>query len=248
MCGVMRTASSALVAGAAVLLLTARGQPVVIDAVPEAPPYNGPLHVEVTAAPDDQEADRSGAAGRVVDCDTSPVGYAEPDPYENSVSRSPTPALKRGLREPNRGASSGLREARREADRVLYTYEVDRRVEQAMRVHRGTAIGGKAGWYVESWARCDWAELPPELADNLGLEVWTDASGRRAPTSRVASSRGPEHCNWEDVTFLSIDEGDVAVGQTYVEHPHSTCARTTSLSRTPARPASRQRSRHPLRP
>lgn len=103
---------------------------------------------------------------------------------------------------------------------MLYTYEVDRRVKQAMIVHRGTALDGEIGWYVESWARCDWAELPPELANDLGLEVWTDESGRRVPTSRVASSRGPEHCDWQDMTFLSLDEGDLDGDQTYVEHPH----------------------------
>ena len=136
------------------------------------------------------------------------------------MSRSPTAALERGLREPNRGANGGLREARREADRVLYTYEVDRRVKQAMIVHRGRAIDGDTGWYVESWARCDWAELSPELADDLGVEVWTDTSGRRVPTGRVSSSRGPEHCNWQDMMFLRLDEGDLDGGQTYVEHPH----------------------------
>lgn len=104
---------------------------------------------------------------------------------------------------------------------MLYTYEVDRRVKQAMIVHRGKAVDGGTGWYVESWARCDWAELPAALGDALGLEVWTDPSGRRVATGRVVSSRGPEHCDWQDMTFLSIDGGDLADGQTYVEHPHT---------------------------
>jgi len=193
----------------AVLLLAACGQSAVVDAVPAASPYEGPLCVEVTAAPDDEKADRTGAAGLAVDCDTTPIGYTEPDPYENSVSRSPTAALERGLKEPNRGADSGLREARREDDRVLHVYEVDRRIKQAVIVHRGTAIDGSTGWYVESWARCDWAELPAALADELGLQVWTDNSGRRVPTTRVASAPGPEHCSWEDMTFLSTDGGDL---------------------------------------
>ena len=204
----------------AILLMAACGQSPVVDAVPAAPPYEGPLYVEVTAAPHDEKADRGGAAGLAVDCDTAPVGYTEPDPYENSVSRSPTAALERGLKEPNRGAGSGLREARREDDRVLYVYESGWRIKQAMIVRRGTAIDGNTGWYVESWARCDWAELPMALADNLGLQVWNDNSGRRISTTRVASAPGPEHCNWEDMTFLSIDGGDLNRGQTYLEHPH----------------------------
>jgi hypothetical protein len=96
------------------------GQPVVVDAAPEAPPYERPLYVRVTAAHDDQEADRTGAAGLVVDCDTTPVSQTEPDPYEDSVSRSPIAALQRGLETPNRGATTGLHEVRREEDRVLY--------------------------------------------------------------------------------------------------------------------------------
>lgn len=216
---VVRTARSALFAAAALLLVPACAQPVVLDAAPEAPAYDGPLHVEGPAAPTDQDADRGGAAGRVVDCDTTSVGDTASEPYQNSVSASPVAALQRELREPNRGAAVGLREARREADRVLYTLEVDRRVKQATVVHRGTAIGGGTGWYVESWARCDWAELPPELAEHRGLEVWTDADGRRVATSRVASSRGPGHCGWQDMTFLNLDGGDLDGGRTYLENP-----------------------------
>ena len=205
----------------AVLLVAGCGQPAVVEGVPGAPPYEGPLYVEVTAAPADEKADRSGAAGLAVDCDTPPVGYTEPDPYENSVSRSPTAALERELRESNRGAASGLREARREDDRILYVYEVDRRIKQAMILHRGTAIDGNTGWYVESWAHCDYAELPAVLADDLGLQVWTDNSGRRVPTTRIASGRGPEHCNWENMTFLNVDGGDLDGGETYLENPQT---------------------------
>lgn len=217
----MRFAPLAIVGMASVLLLTACGQSVVVDAVPQAPPYEGPLYVEVTAAPSDETADRSGAAGRIVDCDAPPTGSSEPEPYEGGpVSRSPTAALQRELNEyVTRGATTGLREARREADRVLYVYEVDRRVKQAMIVHRGKSVGGDIGWYVESWARCDWAELPPALAEGLGLEVWTDESGKRVPTSRVVSSAGPEHCDWQEMTFLSIDGGGLAEGQSYVGQP-----------------------------
>lgn len=231
---------AALVTLTAALLLTACGRGVVIDAVPQAPPYEGPLYVEVTAAPDDQEADHSGAAGRVVDCDGPSVGYSEQQPYADSVSRSPVAALERELRQPTRGASSGLREARRETDRVLYVYEVGGRVRQAVIVHRGPAIGGDVGWHAESWARCDWAELPPALADALGIEVWTDRSGRRVPTSRLSSSRGPEHCDWQDMTFLSLHGGDLEDGESYVEHPDADLypdyftVAYTALSRLPA--------------
>ena len=219
----MRIARRALVALGTVLLLSACGRSVVVDAAPEATPYDGPLHVEVTAAPDDGNADRSGAAGRVVDCDFPSTGYSEPGLYQSGpVSRSPAAALTRELREyVTRGATNGLREARRDGDRVLYTYEVDRRVRQAVIVHHGPSVEGTTGWYVESWARCDWAELPAALADGLGLEVWTDGSGRRVPTDRIVSSKGPEHCDWQQMRFLDLDGGDLEDGQTYVEHPEA---------------------------
>jgi len=211
----------AVMVGLAAVLLVGCGQSVVVDAAPGSPPYEGPLHVEVTAAPGDENADRSGAAGQVVDCDAPLTGSSESEPYQaGPVSSSPAGALRRELRGyPTRGVTSGLREARREPDRVLYVYEVDRRVKQALIVHHGAALEGGSGWYVESWARCDWAELPPVLAEGLGLQVWTDAAGRRVPTSRVVSSAGPEHCGWQDMTFLELATGDLESGQTYVEHP-----------------------------
>jgi hypothetical protein len=63
---------------------------------------------------------------------------------------------------------------------------------------------GDHGWGIEAWAQCDPAELPARVTDALGIEVWQDRAGRRVPVSRVQSFRGPEHCGWQDVTFLRI--------------------------------------------
>ena len=210
----------AVTAASAALLLAACSRSPAIDAVPGARPYDGPLHVEVTAAPDDQGADRSGAAGRAVDCDAPATGDSRTEPYDGGpVSRSPATALRRGLGGSGRSGPEGLREVRREADRVLYVDEVDGRARRAAVVHRGRSVTGGTGWYVESWARCDWSELPPGAAEEQGLQIWTDADGRRVPTSRVVSQAGPEHCDWQDMTFLGLDGGDLDGGQTYVEHP-----------------------------
>jgi len=207
-------------AASAALLLTACGQSGAVDAVPGAVPYDGPLHVEVTAAPDDPTDDHGGAAGQAVDCDATPVGGSRSEPYDGGpVSRSPEAALRRDSREAGPGGREGLREVRREADRVLYVDEVDGRTRQAAVVHRGRSVTGSTGWYVETWARCDWAELPPAWAQEQGTEVWSDAAGHRVPTSRVQSSAGPAHCGWQDMTFLGLDGGDLDGGQTYVEHP-----------------------------
>ncbi len=83
-------AATALVGLAPALLLVACGHGVV-DAVPQAPTYQGPLYVEPTEAPDDPAGERTGAASLVVDCDSPSVGYAEYQPFEDSVSRSPAP-------------------------------------------------------------------------------------------------------------------------------------------------------------
>jgi hypothetical protein len=205
---------------AAALLLTACGQSAVAPGAPEVPPYKGPLVVEVTAPPSDERADRSGAAGRVVDCDTPVTGDSRLSPYDGgSVSRSPAAALSEAVGEAHPGAEGGFREARREPGRVLYTYEAGGRTRQAYVVHRGPAVDGRTGWYVESWARCDWAEFPPAVAEGIGLQLWTDATGRPVATSRVVSGPGPEHCDWQRMTFLNLVGGDLERGQTYVAHP-----------------------------
>lgn len=216
----MAASRSAGLGVAAVLLLSACGGSVVVDAVPAAPPYEGPLFVEVTAPPSDETADRSGAAGRVVDCDFPATGDSRMGTYDGGpVSRSAAAALKRDVDDAPRGATDGFREARTETDRVLYTYELDQRVKLAYIVHRGLAVDGNTGWYVESWAWCDWAEFPPAVAEEVGLQIWSDTAGRRVPTSLVVSGSGPEHCSWESMTFLSVAGGSFDGGQTYVANP-----------------------------
>jgi hypothetical protein len=102
---------------------------------------------------------------------------------------------------------------------VLYTYEVDTLVKEAVIVHRGRNTAGSVGWYVESWAACDPAEFPDSVDAFHGLQIWTDARGRRVPTTAVVSSGGPEHCDWQDMTFLTLGrhlQGDQPSGTTYV--------------------------------
>jgi hypothetical protein len=100
----------------------------------------------------------------------------------------------------------GLLVATEEEDRVLYVLEVDGAFKQAVIVRNGPATegAGGAGWYVESWAHCDYSEMPRSFTDSLGLQIWTDSSGRPAPTTSVQSWRGPEHCSWQSMTFLYL--------------------------------------------
>ncbi len=66
---------------------------------------------------------------------------------------------------------------------------------------------------MESWAHCDFSELPPSFTDSIGLQIWTDAEGRAVPTTTIESWVGPEHCDWQSMTFLMLGE------DTYVRHP-----------------------------
>jgi hypothetical protein len=167
--------------------------------------YSGPLHVTRDAA----THPRAGAAGDVVDCDTwGAGGFDDQDVYgDGATADSPEEALEVSRGEGGfGGVQDGLLVAASEDDRVLYVVEVDGVVKQAVIVHDGPATEGAGGdgWYVESWAVCDYAELPRAFTDSLGLQVWSDASGRPVPTSTVASWRGPAHCDWQSMTFLEL--------------------------------------------
>ncbi|CAI9401621.1 hypothetical protein [Nocardioides sp. T2.26MG-1] len=89
---------------------------------------------------------------------------------------------------------------------MLYVAEVDGRPKAAVIVHDGPGSEGAGGdgWHVESWAVCDPVELPSGFVEELGYEVWTDAEGRTVPTSELTVIRGPEHCDWQDMTFLTL--------------------------------------------
>jgi hypothetical protein len=198
------------------------GQSVVVEVAPaRKPPYDGPLYVKVTTPPSDHSVDRTGAAGRVVQCDGEKVGDSSGEVYDGGeVGKTPAEGLKIGFDEYiYSGAQIGYRKAREEGDRVLYTYEVDNLVKEAVIVHRGRAVDGNVGWYVESWAACDPAEFPDSVTDFYHLQIWTDARGRRVPTTAVVSSPGPQHCNWEAMTFLTVGRhlgGNAPSGAIYV--------------------------------
>ena len=176
--------------------------------------YEGPLYVSRSAA--DHPA--AGAAGDIVNCDRwGSGGFSDVDVYgDGATATSAEQALKVAAGEGGfGGAQTGLDVAKQEKDRVLYVLDVDGVAKQAVIVHDGPATKGAGGpgWYVESWAVCDYAELPGSFTDSLGLQVWTDATGAPAPTSDIESWVGPEHCNWQSMTFLDLD------GAVYVRNP-----------------------------
>lgn len=105
-------------------------------------------------------------------------------------------------------------------DRVLFVAEVAGVPKAAVIVHdgEGTEGTGGDGWYVESWATCDVVELPSDFVEEVSYEVWTDARGRLVPTRELEVFRGAEHCDWQDMTFLSLGQWDEDV-PTFVRAP-----------------------------
>jgi len=176
--------------------------------------YDGPLYVRGAA----EKHHGAGAAGNVVDCRTwSRGGFSAAKVYPHGATAdSPDGALETAGHEGVLyGPLDGLQVAKKERDRVLYVLAVRGLVKQAVIVHNGPATKGAGGpgWYVESWASCDFAEFPASFTDSIGLQIWTDPAGNPAPTTRIQSYRGPAHCNWQSMTFLSIGK------TTYVRAP-----------------------------
>ena len=168
-------------------------------------PYDGPLYL--TRA--DAKHPAAGAAGDVVDCATwGDGGFNDQDVYgEGATAASADGALdvarsERGFG----GVQEGLLVAKEEEDRVLYVLDVAGQLKQAVIVRNGPATegAGGAGWYVESWAHCDYSELPRSFADSIGLQIWTDSDGHPVATTTIESWVGPEHCDWQSMTFLYL--------------------------------------------
>lgn len=94
--------------------------------------------------------------------------------------------------------------------RRLYTYSVDASSKVSIVVADSAEVELDAegeGWTVEAFATCDPAEHDSSFDDQLPFEIWLDETGRRVPSSVVSSASGPEHCDLESATFLSIDNG-----------------------------------------
>jgi hypothetical protein len=170
--------------------------------------YDGPLYL----AEGEGRHPRAGAAGDVVDCDDWGTGSAfHGDVYaEGATSDSPAGAVRTARSEGLWSMPPDLAVAAESDDRVLYVAEVAGRPKAALIVHdgQGSEGAGGDGWYAESWAVCDIVELPADFVEQLGYEVWTDADGQIVPTRRLEVFRGAEHCDWQDMTFLSLGRWD----------------------------------------
>ncbi len=115
--------------------------------------------------------------------------------------------------------SEGYAVERDQGGRVLFSYDVDGRTKVAMFAADGVRDWDHdEGWGIRAWAQCDPSELPAEVTDDLGIGIWEDSSGRRAPITRIQSFQGAEHCSWTEITFLLV--GPERRADWYVRDPN----------------------------
>ena len=185
---------------------------VVVQGDPDSSPYEGPMNLPIDYRDRATVGERSGAAGRALECDGAPYdgGGADYDSGLASVQDSPPAALDNLFEEDVFGAlpEEGYRIEREHDGRVLFSYDVGGRTKIAFFAFDSvTDYNGDEGWGVEAWAECDPSELPATVTDDLGIQVWEDSSGQRAPVTRIQSFQGAEHCDWQDITFLHLGRG-----------------------------------------
>ncbi|WP_127481323.1 hypothetical protein [Nocardioides pantholopis] len=199
------------------LVLAACGQPDQPDP-PASTSYDGPLHLPEGEG----RHPRAGAAGDVVDCEAWGTGSSfRGDVYvEGATADTAAGAARTAASEGLWPLEAGdvVRAAESE-DRVLYVVEVAGVPKAALIVRDGLGAEGTGGngWYAESWATCDIVELPADIVERLGREVWTDAGGRIVPTRRLQVFRGAEHCGWQHLTLVSL--GRYPEGPTFIRGP-----------------------------
>jgi hypothetical protein len=193
-----------------------RGDGLVSMGAPVGSSYDGPLYLSPAGLERGDPVKRFGAASQVVGCSTRLSGGVNVGLFDGEAGQGgPASALETADYEGvlDRGGD-GYRLARIDGSRVLFTYDVDGVTKQAVIVRNGPTID-RAGWYVESWARCDLSELRSS-EDPWGAEVWMDSDGSPAPTTAIVSYPGPEHCDWQQATFLYLDND---LDGAYVRNP-----------------------------
>ena len=204
------TSTRALSSALAVLALAACGTevPAVSGGIP-AGAYDGPMVVPVDHGDRATVLQRSGAAGRALECRFEPYAGGSGDYVDSgleSVQEDPEAALENWLTEEFvQLPHDGYRTEREDDGRVLLSYDVDGDTKIAVIAADGiTDWNGDQGWGVETWAQCDPAELPSAVTEGLGVGVWRTPSGEPVPVTRIHSTAGPEHCDWQDIVFLTL--------------------------------------------
>ena len=163
---------------------------------------------EVGAAGPPEDGDRAGAA---LECAGKPYADGAGDYADSgleSVQDDAEAALADYLEQEGfflEVPKQGYVVEREDEDRVLLSYDVDGQTKVAFVAADGLTDWKDAeGWGIETWAACDPSELPAQVAADLGVQVWLDDQGDPAPVTTIQSYAGPEHCDWQDITFLTL--------------------------------------------
>jgi hypothetical protein len=199
----------------------------VVHGDPAPSPYDGPMSLPRDHGDEATVLERSGAAGRALECSGDPYagGGASYDSGLESVQTSAAAALSNLFEADYVGdvPKDGYRVEREDDGRVLLSYDVGAQTKTAFIVSDNIKdFNGDKGWGVEAWAECDLSEFPAKVTDTLGIDVWEDASERRVPVTRIRSFQGAEHCDWQDITFLHL--GPDRDGDEYVRDPRGELA------------------------
>jgi hypothetical protein len=202
------------------------GQPA--DGTPPAdePAYDGPLFVQATQEGSDW-VKRSGAAGRALQCD-GPIyrGYMDGENTEYGGAKPENVLTDFLASGPNRIPDTGFRLARRDGDRVLFTYDVDGKTKVALIGVKRTSDVDSFGepiskigwpWTGESWAQCDPAEYHPSADAEHDSDIWSDADRPRVPVTEIESRPAIAHC-WPGATILTVKKA----GHSYLRDPQGT--------------------------
>jgi hypothetical protein len=174
--------------------------------------YTEPLASTASPSSADALIGWPGAAGQVVHCAGPVIGTTRAAPYDGEdAAATPDAALaaakKWGLWS---GVQQGFTLARTETGRRLYVFEVGGVAKQALILRHGPALKGDGTrntvtrWWLESWARCDYAELPDAVARDRKLQIWSDTDGKRQLTSTIVSFDYSGVC-FPGMTALDID-------------------------------------------
>lgn len=194
-----------------VLLLAGCGDQTAVEADPAGKPYDGPMDVKPDYDDYATPLESSGSAGLALECTGEPRRGGGGDYVDGgleTVQDSPEAALDNYLdQNSSQLPGDGYRVERVDGGRVLLSWDVEDRTRVAFVLHDDiTDFEDTTGWGVESWSTCDPSELGIGIAEDLGFQVWSDASGRPVPTTDVRSFPGAEHCDWQDVTWLLVGQ------------------------------------------
>jgi len=95
-----------------------------------------------------------------------------------------------------------------------FSHKVAGRTRAIVVVRLGGPHVDPGAWSLAALRACDPAEFAPGSGfTGALLSVWLDANEARVPTTTLSETHGASHCDWESVTWLTLD------GLSYLRDP-----------------------------